>query len=167
VQFAVIEVLDAAALQLLGCGHMQQFLNAHHVTVSSSSSKTQPLSSSYYFYSYSSSPLLLLLWYRIFALPLRVLVLLVHLQTFLGSSSSSSEDTWSTTEFSLIVATLVKISKLTLRKRLDQYCLILYSSLTLGSKIISPNFKRNNSSCPLWRKLNKSRRSNLMTSRIF
>jgi hypothetical protein len=67
----------------------------------------------------------------------------------------------------LIVAALVKILKLILRRQIGLYCWILSASLILGSKMISPKFRRNNSSCPECKKQNNSSRFDLITSESF
>jgi hypothetical protein len=72
--------------------------------------------------------------------------------------------TWSARVFSLNISTLVKLLKLTLRRHIGWYSWILSASLILGNKLISPKFRRNNSSCSVWRSPNKASRPGLTTS---
>jgi hypothetical protein len=54
--------------------------------------------------------------------------------------------------------------KLTFKRQIGLYCWILSASLTFDNKITSQKFRRNNSSCPMCRAMNKSRRSDLIVS---
>jgi hypothetical protein len=64
--------------------------------------------------------------------------------------------TWSATEFSLSIATLVIILKITLRRHICRHCWILSAPKTLGNKVSSPKFRRNSSSSPVWGKSKKT-----------
>ena len=70
----------------------------------------------------------------------------------------------SATELTWIVATFVKILKLTFSRHIGLYCWILLASCVFGNNIMTPKFKLKSGRLPLCRSWNICMRSPLMTS---
>jgi len=75
--------------------------------------------------------------------------------------------TWSAIEFSLLVATFVKILKLVLSRPIGRYCWITFASCTFGIRVITPKFKLKSGKSPAYRSWNICIRSPLMVFQNF